>query len=124
MPQPDIMMVPLRMLVMVAGNTRVLGLCVVIPISMLPLHLSTRRSMRISNNSESRRGRWVITTPLLNSSRGRRRSAVRFPLESLTREPQRSWKRSLSGRGHSSGRLKLESMLTQRNLSVLARLNV
>lgn len=32
MPQPDIMMVPLRMLVMVAGKTRVEGLWVVTPI--------------------------------------------------------------------------------------------
>jgi hypothetical protein len=47
MPQPDIMVVPLRMFVIVAGNSSAVGLCVVMPTSMLPDHLSTRRSIRI-----------------------------------------------------------------------------
>lgn len=46
-PQPDIIVVPLRMFVMVAGNSSAVGLCVVMPTSMLPDHLSTRRSIRI-----------------------------------------------------------------------------
>ena len=37
------------------------------------------------------RGLWVITTPLLNSSNGRFRSAVRLLLNNLIRLPCRSW---------------------------------
>lgn len=64
--------------------------------SMLPLHLSTNLSILISKSSESSKGLCVITTPLLNSSRGRRRSAVLWPLDNFTSDPQRSWNRSLS----------------------------
>ncbi len=46
-PQPLIMMVPDLMLVIVAGNSRLDGLCVVIPTSIEPDHLSTNRSNRI-----------------------------------------------------------------------------
>ena len=51
-----------------------------------------------SKSSSFFRGRLVMTTPLLNSSRGWRRSAVRLWLLSLTRLPQRSWnvRRSLA----------------------------
>lgn len=38
---------PERRLVMVAGYSRLLGLCAVTPISMEPDHLSTSLSMRI-----------------------------------------------------------------------------
>ena len=41
---------PDRIFVMVAGKSRNAGLCVVMPTSMLPDHLSTRRSNRICNN--------------------------------------------------------------------------
>ncbi len=44
-----------------------------------------------SNISSSRKDRCVITTPLLNSSSGFRRSAVRRLLLSFMRLPQRSW---------------------------------
>ena len=47
MPEPDIMMVPVRRFVMVAGILSVSGQCVVMPASIEPDHLSTRRSMRI-----------------------------------------------------------------------------
>lgn len=76
--------------------------------SILPLHLSTNRSILISNNSESLKGRCVITTPLLNSSKGLRLSAVRLPFDNFTKEPHRSWKRILSGLRFSSGKLTLE----------------
>ena len=49
-----------------------------------------------SNISFSFSGRLVITTPLLNSSSGRLRSAVLRPLVRRTREPHRSWKTSRS----------------------------
>ncbi|KAG7154587.1 hypothetical protein Hamer_G014933, partial [Homarus americanus] len=42
-PVPLIMVVPERMLVMVAGKSKSPGLCVVMPTSMLPDHLSTNR---------------------------------------------------------------------------------
>lgn len=44
-----------------------------------------------SKSSSSLIARLVMTTPLLNSSIGLRRSAVRSPLLSLISEPQRSW---------------------------------
>ena len=49
-----------------------------------------------SNISSFFSGRFVITTPLLNSSSGRRLSAVRRLLLSFTRLPHLSWKVSLS----------------------------
>ena len=81
---------------------------------MLPLHLSTSLSSRISNSSLSLltalwmfwnkkwkkgilvwsshlRGLWVITTPLLNSSNGLFRSAVLLLLNNLIKLPCRSW---------------------------------
>lgn len=61
----------------VAGKCRAVGLCVVTPTSILPDHLSTSLSIRISNNSLSLNGLCVMTTPLLNSSSGRRRSVGR-----------------------------------------------
>ena len=60
---------------MVAGNCKADGQWVVTPTSIDPLHLSTSRSILISNSSLSFNGRCVITTPLLNSSKGRLRSA-------------------------------------------------
>lgn len=46
-PQPDIIVVPDLMLVIVAGKSKAFGLCVVIPTSMLPDHFSTSLSIRI-----------------------------------------------------------------------------
>ena len=46
-PQPDIIVVPERMFVIVAGNSKAVGLCVVTPTSILPDHLSTSLSIRI-----------------------------------------------------------------------------
>jgi hypothetical protein len=59
MPQPDIMVVPLRMFVIVAGNSSAVGLCVVIPTSMLPDHLSTRRSIRICHKTEQKKADYI-----------------------------------------------------------------
>uniref|UniRef100_A0A336MSK1 CSON003452 protein n=1 Tax=Culicoides sonorensis TaxID=179676 RepID=A0A336MSK1_CULSO len=86
-PHPDIMIVPERKLVIVAGNAKFAGLCDVTPTSMDPLHLSTSRSIRISKSSLSCNARCVMTTPLLNSSKGLRRSAVRKLLLNLTNDP-------------------------------------
>lgn len=76
--------------------------------SILPLHLSTKRSIRISKSSESLRALCVITTALLNSSNGLPLSAVLFPFDNLTSDPHLSWKRNLSCLGVSSGILKLK----------------
>lgn len=46
-PQPDIIVVPDLILVIVAGNSNLFGLCVVTPTSILPDHLSTNLSIRI-----------------------------------------------------------------------------
>ena len=54
MPEPDIMMVPVRRLVIVAGIFSVSGQWVVMPASMEPDHLSTRRSIRILRKKNGR----------------------------------------------------------------------
>lgn len=51
-PQPDIMIVPERRFVIVAGKSRACGKCVVTPTSILPDHLSTSLSILICEQNK------------------------------------------------------------------------
>ena len=80
--------------VIVEGNSRLLGECVVTPISIEPVHFVTILSRRTSKTSFGFNGRFVRTTPKLKSSVAFGLCAERPLLITAACEPQLGWNSS------------------------------